>query len=159
MQFLSMFALVVLIILGTAFLFLKFIRSTVLNCLSIKNVTWSTVKVKFIDCKIAVEISALTLELLLLSGHAPQLPVQRVRTSSEKLPNLNQNINSTATMILRIISTHMKSFLSYLLSFFTIVLTQCAFRLEMSEGDQIAVRKNEISSFSSSTSFTSFPSF
>lgn len=139
MQLLLMLTVVVLIFLVVGFLFLKFIRTTVLNCLSIKRIIWGTVRVKFVDCKIAVEISGLTVELLLLSGDVPESPVNRVTKPSIKQPNLNQNINSRTTKILRIVSTNVKSFLSYLLSCFTIVLTQCVLQLETSEGDQLAV--------------------
>jgi hypothetical protein len=143
MRLLSMLTVVVLIILVAGLLFLKFIRTTVLNCLAIKRIVWGTVRIKFVDCKIAAEISGLTVELLLLSGDVSQSPVQRVKKSCDKQPNLNQNINSRTTSILTIISTCVKSFLSYLLSCFTIVLTQCVLQLETSEGDQLAVRFSE----------------
>jgi hypothetical protein len=139
MQLLLMLTFVVLIIIGSVLLFLKFIRTTVLNCLSIKRIIWGTVRVKLVDCKIAVEIVGLTVELLLLCGDVPLSPVQNVMKSSDKQPNLNQNINSRTTMIRRIVSSNVKSVLSYLLSCFTIVLTQCALQIETIEGDQLAV--------------------
>jgi hypothetical protein len=139
MQLFLMLSVVGLVVLGTVLLFLKFIRTTVLNCLSIKRIIWGTVRVKLIDCKIAVEIIGLTVELLFLSDDVPPSPLQNVMKSSDKQPNLNQNINSRSTTIRRIVSSNVKSVLSYLLSCFTIVLTQCALQFETSEGDQLAV--------------------
>lgn len=140
MQIVTVIATVVLLAICATLLFLKFIRTTVLNCLAIKRVKWGTMRVKLLDCKIAVEISALTIQLVLLSEKV--IPV--ATRKAVKSPNRLSNSNSRASQLKSLLIAVAKASVSYLFSCFTIVLSSCLFELETSEGERVEVRRKPV---------------
>ena len=176
MRILLLFASVFFIGLYSASRLLKFIRTTVLNCLSVKRIKWNSVQLKFLENKVAIELTALSVQLVIIpsasaSAESRNVPsaivpnsesrnVNESSSSSNRISNRSRTdqsgqnsrtdraISTTSTTIsiissiVSVLLTAGKTLLSYLLSCFTIVLTDSILELKTIDGEQIKVRDN-----------------
>lgn len=155
MQFLTLISsLLSVIVICTALLFLKLIRMKVLNCIAIKRIKWGHIRVKFLDCKIAVEIISLNIQLYLLSEEEHQrtfFTTTKKHSSQEKehssyivksyflsFPAVNQGCQFL-NLVLLVFLGILKAFVSYLFSWITIVLRESVFEFETSGRECIQV--------------------
>ena len=78
---------------------LKFMRTTVLNCLSVKKIKWNTVQLKFLENKIAVELTALTVQLVIIpsaSSSSASASAGSRNVTSATVPNSeSRNVNDS----------------------------------------------------------------
>ena len=131
-----------------ATLLLKFIRKTISIIIVVRKVKWGAMRIKLVDWKIAVEITALNIELDLLSaGH----PLTSVATSSNSSSASKDSHTSAkketdasfssvlAKKYLWFFSGIFRSIVSYLFSCFTIVVRNCIFELRTIDEDCIQV--------------------
>ena len=102
---------------------------------------------KFVDWKIAVEISGLTVELDLLSADHLQSVSKSTNCSTtniESYTSAREKTDATFSSMLkkkflRLFSRIFRSSVSYLFSCFTIVVKNCIFELQTVDGDCIQV--------------------
>ena len=102
---------------------------------------------KFVDWKIAVEISALTVDLDLLSADHLQSVSKSTNCSTTIIESHTSSRKKTDAIFssmltkkfLWLISGILRSSVSYLFSCFTIVVKNCIFELQTVDGDCIQV--------------------
>ena len=145
-----------------------------LNCLSVKRIKWNSVQLIFLENKIAVELTALTVQLVIIpsasasasagSRNVPSATVPNAESrnvndsnsnsnnSSSRRAQMSQNSSNDSTIstissifssVISVLITAGKTLLSYLLSCFTIVLTDSVLELNTADGEEIKVRKKE----------------
>ena len=149
MHLITLIALLVTVALCIAALLLKFIRNAIANCIAIRNIKWGALRVKILDYKIAVEINALTIQLVLLSDdpvrstftsrscfHSKTISRTKNESPSAVFSSLSSRIMTNSS---RIISAIFRPLASYLFSCFTIVLKDCLLELETINGECVQV--------------------
>ena len=136
MRFLVILATVFFTGLYLASLFLKFIRNTALNCLCVKRIKWGAVQLRFLDNKIAVELTGLAVQLLISpTGFARNDKPGNV-SNRKKTVETDQDSSNIISLLL----TAFKTVASYLISCFSIVLRDSILELSTIEGEQVKVR-------------------
>lgn len=136
MRFLVILATVFFTGLYLASLFLKFIRTTALNCLCVKRIKWGAVQLKFLDNKIAVELTGLALQLVI----SPTGFVRNAEPGNVSNRKRTVETNKDSSNIISLLLTALKTVASYLISCFTIVLRDSILELSTIQGEQVKVR-------------------
>lgn len=136
MRFLVILATVFFTGLYLASLFLKFIRTTALNCLCVKRIKWGTVQLKFLHNKIAVELTGLAVQLAI----SPTGFVRYAKSGNVSNRKRTVETNKDSSYVISLLLTALKTVASYLISCFTIVLRDSILELSTIEGEQVKVR-------------------
>ena len=147
MQLFLLTPLLSIVALCIATLLLKFIRKTLSIYVVVRKMKWGAVRMKFVDWKIAVEISALTVDLDLLSADHLQSVSKSTNCSTTIIESHTSSRKKTDAIFssmltkkfLWLISGILRSSVSYLFSCFTIVVKNCIFKLQTVDGDCIQV--------------------
>lgn len=128
----TLVAMLFSLVLSTIKFLLKVMKPRLFKCITINQMNWGKLSVRFVGSKVIVEISSLNVYCLLLEKE--EQPFKRDEKCST-------NVSSTTSSSILKLSTIMliKAVISFFFSSFSLVLTECTVMLRTNEEDYLQV--------------------
>lgn len=120
------------LVLSTVIFLLRSMKTRIFKCITINQMNWGKLCVKFVGNKIIVEISSLSVYCLLVETE------ERPLKKDEKYPR-NLSSTNTSSILKSSATTLIKKVISFFFSSFSVVLIDCMVMLRTREEDYLQV--------------------
>jgi hypothetical protein len=120
------------LVLSTIIFLLKIMKIRLFKCITINQINWGNLSIKFVGSKVVIQISLLNVYCVLLEKE--ERPFNRDEKFSENLSSTN-----TSSILKTRAITIMKAVISFFFSSFSVVLTDCTVMLRTNEEDYLQV--------------------